>query len=274
MRLGPEDSKRGSVFSISHVEPMVKPYYDEDGITIYHGDCMEVMPGLPVVDAIVTDPPYGETSLKWDIPVDQWLALARRRLIPSGSVWFFTSLKALLNIAPELDGWNVAQELVWEKQNGSGFQADRFKRVHELVVHIYPKDVAWADVFKNPVTTPNATPRQIRRRERPAHMGHIENSTYTSEDGGPRLMRSVIFKRNCHGYAVHEMQKPVGIVSPLIEYSVPRGGLVLDPFMGSGTTLVCAREMGRRSIGVELKESDCEEAVKRLGQAVLPFAQQ
>ena len=65
------------------------------------------------------------------------------------------------------------------------------------------------------------------------HMGHIEAGSYTSEDGGPRLMRSVIEENNCHGCAVHPTQKPVNLLMPLIKYSCPPGGTVLDLFAGS-----------------------------------------
>jgi len=82
-------------------------------------------------------------------------------------------------------------------------------------------------------------------------------------DGGPRLMRSVIQVRSSHGYAENETQKPVGILTPLIEYGCPPGGLVLDPFMGSGSTLIAARDSGRRAIGIDIREDQCEIAARR-----------
>jgi site-specific DNA-methyltransferase (adenine-specific) len=102
-------------------------------------------------------------------------------------------------------------------------------------------------------------------------MGHIEAGHYVSQDGGPRLMRSVLAVRSCHGYAEHPTQKPIDLLTPLIEYSCPPGGLVLDPFMGSGSTLVAARQSGRRAIGIEIARGDCETAVARLAQQVLPL---
>jgi site-specific DNA-methyltransferase (adenine-specific) len=82
----------------------------------------------------------------------------------------------------------------------------------------------------------------------------------------------VIYARSCHGYAVHPTQKPVEIITPLIEYSCPADGMVLDPFMGSGTTLVAARQLGRRAIGIEVEEKYCAAAVKRLRQQALSTA--
>lgn len=76
-------------------------------------------------------------------------------------------------------------------------------------------------------------------------------------------MRSVIAVRSAHGYATNETQKPVGILTPLIEYGCPPGGLVLDPFMGSGSTLIAARDSGRHAIGIDIREDQCEAAAER-----------
>ncbi len=249
----------------------LKPYYERDGATIYHGDCREVMPGLARgVDVVVTDPPYGETSLAWDVPVHDWLALIRGLLLPSGSLWCFGSLRMFMAASHEFAAWNLAQDVIWEKQNGSGFHADRFRRVHEHVVQFYLG--RWDEVYHQPVQTFDASRRVIRRQKaRPPHMGpgKLEGTRYQSEDGGPRLMRSVIAITSCHGYAQHPTQKPLGIIAPLLEYSCPPGGAVLDCFMGSGSTLVAARKMGLTGVGVDLDERCCEMAANRLAQGVL-----
>ena len=100
-------------------------------------------------------------------------------------------------------------------------------------------------------------------------MGHIEQQKlYVSEDGGPRLMRSVIYARSMHGSASNETQKPKAIVAPLIEYACPVGGLVLSPFMGSGTDLLAARLLGRRAIGIEAREEQCDTAARLLQEAL------
>ena len=100
-------------------------------------------------------------------------------------------------------------------------------------------------------------------------MGDVGASSYASEDGGPRLMRSVQFVRSMHGSAIHPTEKPIGILDPLIRYSCPPGGLVLDPFAGSGSTLDAARRSGRRAIGIEAREDYCEAIANRLAQGVL-----
>jgi site-specific DNA-methyltransferase (adenine-specific) len=256
----------------------VKLYYQHGGITIFLGDCREVLPELRLmcvgpVDMVLADPPYGDTKLDWDVRDLSWLERSEPLLKPEGSVWCFGSMRMFMMQAEALLlRWRFAQDLVWEKHNGSTFHADRFKRVHEHVIHLYRAETAWETVYKCPVTTPDATARQVRRKKRPTHMGNIEAGYYESEDGGPRLMRSVLYARSCHGHADHPTQKPVTVLRPLIEYSCPPGGIVLDPTMGAGSALVAAKELGRRAIGIEIKESYCEAAAKRLSQEHL-FAQ-
>lgn len=249
------------------------PYYDEDGITIYHGDCREAMETIsPLgVDMVLADPPYGDTSLPWDRLVAGWLPIVTRVVPERAPLWCFGSLRMFLRVSEDFDsaGWRLAQEIVWEKHNGSSFHADRFKRVHELAVQYYRG--AWGDVWKKPITTRDATRRTVRRKERPPHTGDIANSTYVSADGGPRLARSVMQVRSCHGHAQHPTQKPLGILTPLIEYSCPFEGLMLDPFVGVGSSLVAAKRLGRRAIGIEREERYCEIAAKRLAQGVLDF---
>jgi site-specific DNA-methyltransferase (adenine-specific) len=99
-------------------------------------------------------------------------------------------------------------------------------------------------------------------------MGNIEAQAYVSEDGGPRLMRSVIYCRNEHGRAEHPTQKPVGIVKPLLLYSCPPSGIVLDCFAGSGTTGVVASEHGRSAILIEGKPKYAAVARRRVAHEV------
>lgn len=219
-----------------------------------HGDCMKVMAELPSgsVDAIVTDPPYGQTSLDWDRWVKGWPEMAARVLKPTGSMWVFGTLRMFTDKWSEFDGWRMAQDVVWEKHNGSSFHNDRFRRVHEQAVQFYQG--SWGDVYKGCVVTNDARARVVRRKGRPAHMGQIEGTTYISEDGGPRIMRSVIYARSQHGTAIHPTQKPEGIVEPLIKNACPDGGIVLDPFAGSGTTGFVASRLGMSAILIEARD--------------------
>ena len=233
---------------------------------LHAGDFRDLARQMPdaSVDCILTDPPYGETSLVWDRWVPDWPSPLLRILKPTGSMWVFGSMRMFLARAPEFAGWKFAQDVVWEKHNGSGFHADRFKRVHENALQFYRADAPWAGVYKAVQYTMDATPRSVRRKKRPTHMGHIEASSYISQDGGPRLQRSVIYVRSEHGRAEHPTQKPEGIVEPLLRYACPPGGVVFDPFAGSGTTGVAAKQNGMRFIGAELNPTYAEMARRRI----------
>ena len=75
--------------------------------------------------------------------------------------------------------------------------------------------------------------------------------------------------KTCHVSADHPTQKPVDIITPLLRYSVPPGGSAMDPFCGSGSTLVAAKALGLHGVGIEIKERYCEIAANRLRQEVL-----
>lgn len=229
--------------------------------TLYLADCRDVAPTLHGVDATIADPPYGDTSLDWDRLTNGWQAL-----VPSRSMWCFGSLRYFLATVGAFDGWKLAQEIVWEKQNGSSFHADRFKRVHELAVQFYRGE--WQTLYRDPQYTNDATKRTIRRKKRPPHTGHIEQGHYVAEDGGPRMMRSVIYHRNCHGHAIHPTEKPIGLLEPLIRYVCPPGGLIFVPFMGSGSDCEAAIRTGRRAIACETDREHFAEAVDRVRGAL------
>lgn len=232
------------------------------GVRLIHGNAMEILPNLGVVDAIITDPPYAQTSLDWDRWVDGWPNAVKPMLSSAGSMWVFGTLRMFMERRGDFDGWKFAQDIVWEKHNGSSFHADRFRRVHEQAAQFYLGD--WASVWKGKVVTLDAKRRTVTRQKgRPAHMGIIEGATYSSEDGGPRLMRSVIYARSMHGSAVHPTQKPEEIIEPLILNACPPGGIVLDPFAGSGTTGVVAHRLGRRAILIEARRDYFEVMVDR-----------
>jgi site-specific DNA-methyltransferase (adenine-specific) len=242
---------------------------------ILEGDCREILPKLEPesVDLVLTDPPYGETSLPWDRWQSGWPAHARRVLKRTGSMWVFGSQRMFWDNRGDFAGWRLAQDIVWEKQNGSGFHADRFKRVHEFAVQFYRDDAVWADVYKKPQFTNDATARTVRRKRPPAHMGQIERGHYVSHDGGPRLMRSVLYVRSEHGRAEHPTQKPIGIVEPLLLYSCPPGGIVLDCFSGSGTTGIVAARHGRHSILIEANPEFVALTERRTSNDGFQFAQ-
>lgn len=239
----------------------MQPYYADDAITLYHADFHDVFGPEHPYDAVVTDPPYGSTSLAWDRWPYGWL-LQAPAFAPV--LWCFGSMRMFFDHHLEfsITGWKYAQEIVWEKHNGSSLAADRFSRVHEFAVQWYQGK--WGDLFNSPPHTPDAVQKVVRRKALPSvHQGARGASTYRSVDGGDRLMRSVIRLRSMHGAALNETEKPVQLVSLLIACSVPPGGTVFDPFAGAGTTGVAARQLGRKAVLVELREEQCEVAARR-----------
>src|SRR5450830_19711 len=125
-----------------------RPYFEDGAVTLYHGDALQLLPLLPRADAIICDPPYAQTNLDWDRWPSDWPAAAA---LVSDQMWCFGSLRMFLDRADELAGWKMAQDIVWEKHNGSNASNDRFRRVHELAVHFYRGD--WASPYHEPQYT-------------------------------------------------------------------------------------------------------------------------
>jgi len=220
-------------------------------VRIITGDCRDVMKSLTTasVDLVLSDTPYGVTACAWDKCVDGWLDELPRIMKPSASLWCFGSMRFFMERSSDFAKWKYAQDLIWEKHNGSNGFADRFRRVHEHVVQFYRGK--WRDVYKNPVHSDDATARCVRRKQKAQHWSKIEPGNFISVDGGPRLMRSVICARSMHGRAIHPTQKPEALLAPIIEYSCPQGWVILDCFGGSGSTGVVAESMGRNAILIE-----------------------
>lgn len=249
---------------------MTAPYYEDDTVTLWLGDCRDVLPAIGIQpDCVIADPPYQETSLGWDRWQDGWPdAIAK----VASSMWCFGSMRMFLDRCCEFAGWSMSQDLVWCKQNGTSLAADRFRRVHEHVVHWYRG--RWGDIH-------HETPREAHygRREgarvmsgqdRGAHLGSAGKRLWS--DDGTRLTRSVIEARNAWRQSLHPTEKPVAVLDLLIRYGCPPGGLVLDPFAGSGSTAAAARLSGRMSVLIEADERYCEVIARRLSQDVLPLA--
>jgi site-specific DNA-methyltransferase (adenine-specific) len=175
-----------------------------------------------------------------------------------------------LDRAHEFADWKLSQDIVWEKHNGTGFAADRFKRVHEIITHWYRGD--WSAVHHDTPRIAYSGPdkhARARYENRAAHTGAVKAVTY--EDDGTRLVRSVLRAKSVRG-GLHPTEKPLSLLENLIRYACPEGGLVVDPFAGFGSTLDAARQAGRRAIGIEAHEPYAAAAVRRLSALTLPAA--
>lgn len=239
-------------------------------LAVHCGDCRKIMAAHGPYDLIIADPPYGVTNLRWDKRVDDWHAIAAECLKPSGSLWLFGSLRYLLADAARFEeaGLRYAQDIIWRKANGTGFSADRFKRVHEIVVQFYRRDALWKEVYNDVQRVPAVTRNksvQIRRAVK--HMGAIAAAGY--QDDGTRIMKSVIELNSVRG-GLHRTEKPVELLAVLIRTSCPPGGLVGDFFAGSGAAGEAAGLTGRNYVGCEI---DLRMAIKgRERHASLPEA--
>ena len=247
---------------------MSTPYYADEHVTLFVGDWRELIPADFTADLILTDPPYGETSLTWDRWPSGWPTLAAKH---SRSMWCFGSMRMFMDKRDEFASWRLSQDVIWRKNRGSGFATDRFARIHEHALHWYRGD--WSSLHHDTPRIPRTGPdKSGKRNVQASHTGKIGLSAYV--DDGLRLTTSVLDHRNLQGTnPINPTQKPVPILEPLIHYGCPPGGTVLDLFAGSGSTLVAARNLGRLSVGYELREEQAEQTALRLSQQVLDFGE-
>ena len=208
------------------------PYYQEDGFTIYHGDCREILPYLTNIDIVLTDPPYGMNY------VSNFKTIKGEAIVGDSS-YPLDVLNTCIEIASKavltFCRWDNLADMpkpksfiAWVKRKGAlGDLSHEYGRAWEAIAFY-----------------PNA---QHRFTTRPFDV--IENATSSS------LNR------------LHPTEKPVALLEKLL---IPNeGDVILDPFMGSGGTLRAAKNLGREAIGIEVVEKYCEIAANRLMQAVM-----
>jgi DNA modification methylase len=227
----------------------MKPYYSEDGITIYHGDCREVLPHVGGgIDLLCTDPPYGLGAARQNFGGNgvrrHLTGLVAGKAVPKRNygdlAWDDTPADATsLGHAISLAHWQIIFGgnyfdlpkarcwLIWDKLRGETDYADC--------------EMAWTNLDK--------AIRIIRWRW----------NGFLTEDANPRDER------------VHPTQKPIAVMHWAIRQAPETCSMILDPWMGSGSTLFAAKLLGRRAIGIEIEEKYCEIAAKRLAQKVFAF---
>ncbi len=245
-------------------------YYKDEHVTIHHGNCREILPTLDVQpDACVADPPYGETSATWDIWPHGWVETVGAALPASASLWCFGSARMFLTHVAEFAGWKFGQEALWLKRNGSGpGSRDRLTKVHEWAYHWYRG--RWSDLHHEWERERSGGIDKTRNlAQAGAHRRDYQATSYV--DDGYRQPRSVriIEAPSVRYQKRHQDEKPVSVVADLVRECTPPGGLVLDPFAGSGTTAVAAMSVGRRALLIEADEAHCEVITQRLEQGVL-----
>jgi site-specific DNA-methyltransferase (adenine-specific) len=244
----------------------VKPYYDHAGIQIYHGDCREILPTLPKCDLLLTDPPYGVTQNVWDDSSVTFEVLDRIAcpVVCTAQNPFTAQLICRYSMRFK---WAD----VWEKTQATGFLNCKVMpmRQHEDVLIFCDGKMPYF---------PQITAR-VPANIRP-HLDTVETGSYGKYNAkrertiaiDETYPRSVVKFANSQD-GLHPTGKPFALFSYLMRsYSAP-GQTVLDPFMGSGTTLAVAKHTGRRAVGIEIEERYCEIAAKRLSQEVFDFGE-
>jgi hypothetical protein len=238
-------------------------------MTLYHGDCLEVMAGLPdaSVDMILCDLPYGTTACKWDtiIPLEPLWAHYKRVIKRNGAIVLTASqpfTSALVMSNPQM----FRYQWVWEKTRGSG-HLDAYRRplkCHEDVLVFAATQTTYNPQFEV------GEPYQITRKSTKTGSQYALHTAIEGEYAGRRFPRSVIcFGSGANGHKEHETQKPVALMEYLIRTYTNEGETVLDNTMGSGTTLVAAINTGRKAIGMELDARFYEIARKRVEEALM-----
>ena len=251
---------------------MTTPYYSDEFVTLYHGDCLDVLPSLSGVDCVVTSPPYntltGSTvrgggmhknsgwSAKvegdgytddmdeaiytgWQVAVADGLADVCK---PGASFFYNHKIRYRdkapvhpIDIVRRFDRWPLRQEIVWARDGGMALNARMFCPSDERIY--------W-------MVKPGAD--------------HKWNQASASQMSVWKMRQEI-------GIDGHPCPYPVQLPTRCIAATTAPGDIVLDPFAGSGTTLRAAMDLGRKSIGIEKHEPYLEIAAKRLAQGVLDF---
>lgn len=243
------------------MEPTIKT----DKYSLYLGDCLEILPHLPGIDAVVTDPPYGTTACAWDsvIPFAPMWEQLKRITKPRGAIVLFGSqpfTSALIMSNPQM----FKYEWIWDKRSPTGYLNCKVRPMlqHEGVL-----------VFSEGAHLYNPQ-RRADVGKLFGKSGDRQNKVYgqAGQDikegvGYPLTILQFAKPNNLSGGGMHPTQKPVALMEYLIKTYTNEGETVLDFTMGSGTTGVACMNLGRKFIGIELVPEYFEIAAKRIEAA-------
>ena len=235
---------------------------------VIHGDCLEVMKGMPdgCVDLVLTDPPYGTTSNEWDSVVDFWGEFER---ICKGGFIVFSSQPFTTDLISSRRH-DFKYSWIWNKGMTGNFAIAKYQplKVHEEIC-------IFGDVKYNPIMRKGKARYKGGSFKGNSSTGNIISTKHFSEDYYPIsiLDYNNASKRND---SQHPTQKPIELMAYLINTYSSEESLILDPFCGSGTTLVAAKMLGRRYIGIDIEKKYCDIAEERLRNTTppLPFTQE
>ena len=231
-----------------------------NNVKLYHGDCLEIMPTLPQVDAIITDLPYGTTACSWDeiIPFEPMWKEVKRILKPRG-VFVTTASQPFTSklVMSNLDWFKY--QWYWRKTKATGFLDAKRRPLNEI------EDVL---IFSEKSTIYNPQMQNgIKHKNGIAHNIDLKNTVYSKFNTTgvhetdlyyPKRLLDIKHETN----PIHNTQKPVALLEYLIRTYTNEGDTVLDICAGSGTTGVAAINTGRNAILIE-KESKYIEIIER-----------
>lgn len=214
----------------------MNPYYEHAGITIYHGDCREILPALKKADLMLTDPPYG---INLDTDNSRFSGGSADNRAKRG------------NGSGSAKGARIAND---EKPFDPSFLLE-YAKAH----------IVWGWNHYPDLLPRGACLVWLKRYEEAFGTFLSDAELAWMSKGHGVYCRRDLSNNAIATSRVHPTQKPVGLMAWCLAF-FPQAETVLDPFMGSGTTLVAAKDLNRRAIGIELEERYCEIAAKRLAQ--------
>jgi hypothetical protein len=223
----------------------MKPYYADDAVTIYHGDALEVLDGLSGADLVLTDPPFF-------MPAQHYQARVKWQ-----RSWSDTSILAAWwrlvvgQIVPHMKG-SASFITFCDDESYPVFYPELYRHFDALTALVWDKGMGMGSPW--------------RRSHELLISARWSASKWTAGGGEQDIIR---IPRIPSARRFHPVDKPPDLLKRLIGPTTDPGDTVLDPFMGGGSTLVAAKSMGRKAIGIELDESYCEVAAGRLSQEVL-----
>ena len=251
---------------------MIKPYYEEPGIQIFLGDCLTIMPQLEPVDLVTCDLPYEKTNNRWDIMIPIEPLWTEYKRLAEKVVLTAIQPFASLMICSNLDWFKY--DLIWKKSRSTGHLNAKIMplRQHEYILVFSKNKMLYCpQIFpKDPGKI-----RPLGYRLKSDCYGDFkegrENRTIGLDESYPKSIIEHIPSVNKKEWGKHPNQKPLKLMKYLLQTYSNEGDLVLDNSMGSGTTLVAAKELGRRCIGIEIEEKYVKIAIDRLRQGVFNF---
>lgn len=260
-------------------------YLSDPDVTLYHGDCLEVLRSLPEgsASACVTSPPYLDARPEYPSPSLHTFEEIFRELgrVVAGPVLF--NVGRIWRDGEEILWWHdllqranwtgldLLDTLIWIKPNANPIQGRFFTNSHEYVFVLGDKS---AELNVDEIRTPYAEGSIARAGRRYFRQNSVKGDNHRERkrsvnDLGARAKSFVVVPTGIEEGNPHPAPMAAELASHLVSASTWLGQVVLDPFAGSGTTLFVARKLGRRSIGIELNESYCQIAAKRLAQQSL-----